>query len=238
MTGLFVQLNEPLATDVDPQQLTGSAGLVVDGRCVRPGHCQHLAAPVVALTGGAGALAEWCDEGDPLRVVDGDLEACARLRDAQPEFAWLPRLVAYRPEVVYRMSDYLGEGFRFYAPDTAAIRGYRVDDGDRSLAQTLVHARSLGFDQLWLHARDAARRGDGLDLDLLEQARRHFGDGVWLSGGATSPQHLANLAREGGTGSVVVGLRLLAEANAETLTRSLLPPPPPEQPIHFNLPRG
>jgi hypothetical protein len=189
------------------------------------------------LTGDTAELTEWRNENGPLRIVDGGLEQCARLRDAQPEHQWLPRLVAYKPDVVYRMSDYPGEGFRFYAPDTAAIRGYRVDDVDRPVAEALEHACALGFDRLWLHARDAARRGDGLDLDLLDRARRHFGDGLWLSGGATEPRHLANLAREGGATGLVIDITLLAKANATALVTALAPPPPPEAPIHFQPPR-
>lgn len=238
MTELFVLLDQPPADEADVQRLDGIAGLVVDGRRMRPCDCQVLPTPVSALLGTQDVLAEWSEEPSPLRIVDGGLETCARLRDERPDLAWLPRLTVYKPEVVYRMSDYPGEGFRFYAPDTSAIRGYRVDDGDRTLQEALAQAETLGFSELWLHARDAAREQSGLDLDLLDRARRHFGDSIWLSGGATTPQHLTNLAREGGTKAVVIDAGLLAAGGAAALTTSLMPPSPPEQPIHFNLPRG
>jgi hypothetical protein len=238
VTELFVQLDKSFADDADLQQFAGVAGLVVDGRALQPHRCRALPATVAALMGADSDLGDWCDEPDPVRIVDGGLEACARLRDAQPDLAWLPRLVAYKPDVVYRMSDYPGEGFRFYAPDTAAIRGYRVNDRDLDLTQALEQARALGFDQAWLHGQDAARRGDGLDLEMLERARRTFGDGLWLSGGASDPQHLANLVRCGGSQRVIVAATLLAAADAEKLTAALVPPPPAEEPIHFDLPRG
>jgi len=227
VTELFVQLNQPLADDLDPADLTGIAGLVVNGHCLTPGQCRPLPAPVFALTGDVQGMDAWGEDDGPLRIVDAGLEDCARLRDARPELKWLPRLVAYKPDIVYRMADYPGEGFRFYAPDTAAIQGYRFDDGDRSLIESLAQARSLGFGMLWLHARDAQRRGDGLDLDLLERAKRHFGDGLWISGGATERRHLVNLAREGGAPGLVIDSTLLAKANGEALTAALAPPAAP-----------
>lgn len=238
MTELFVQIDQPPPDEAEVQRLDGTAGLVVDGRRMRPCDCQVLPSPVSALLGAQHVLAEWSEESSPVRIVDGGLETCARLRDERPDLAWLPRLTVYKPEVVYRMSDYPGEGFRFYAPDTSAIRGYRVDDGEQALQSALSRAKSLGFSELWLHARDAACEQSGLDLDLLDRARRHFGDGIWLSGGVTRPQHLTNLAREGGTKAVVIDAGLLAAGGAAALTALLMPPAPPEQPIHFNLPRG
>lgn len=238
MTELFVQLDQPPADEAQVQRLDGTAGLVINGHRMRPCDCHVLPGPVSALLGGEDVLAEWSEEPSPVRIVDGDLETCARLRDERPEFTWLPRLIAYKPEVVYRMSDYPGEGFRFYAPDTSAIRGYRVDDGDRTLQEALIQAKSFGFSELWLHARDAAREQNGLDLDLLDRARQHFGDGIWLSGGASKPQHMVNLVREGGAKVLVVDAGLLASIGMAALTAALAPPPPPEQPIHFNLPRG
>jgi hypothetical protein len=168
-----------------------------------------------------------------IRAVSGGLEACARLRDARPALQWLPRLEVHRPEVVYRMSDYPGEGFKFYAPDTSAVRGYRVADGNQRLQDALERARTLGFEQLWLHAREAATRGRGLDLELLERARRGFGDGLWISGGATEPVHLENLAREGGATAVVVEANVFFHADAGALLTALASPRPPAEPVHF-----
>ena len=238
MTEIFYQLYGPLDDDLDPETLTGLAGLVVDAHRVTPDQCQCLPVPVVALNCRAGTEEVWDVEQDPLRVVDGGLDECARLRDAKNDLKWLPRLEVFKPDVVYRMSAYPGEGFKFYAPDTAAIRGYRVKDGDLALHHALQRARELGFERIWLHACDAARRGDGLDLELLAQARRWFDDGLWFSGGATDPNHLRNLAREGGVPGLVIDANLLTKFGIAELVDALTPPPPPEVPIHFERRRG
>ena len=235
MTELYLQLTQ--ARDgLDPGQLTGLAGLVVDGSSLTPGQCSPLGAPVAALTGTSAGLAGWCGEAAPLRVVELGLEECARRRDERPELEWLPRLVAYRPDVVYRMAEYHGEGFKFYAPDTATLRGYCVTDGDGALGKCLQRARVLGFDRLWLHARHAAEAGDGLDLELLERARCHFDGDLWVSGGATAVRHLTNLARAGGAAAVVIDDGLLERVGAEALAAALAPPRAPETPIHFRPP--
>ncbi|MEA3276017.1 MAG: hypothetical protein U9Q81_12135 [Pseudomonadota bacterium] len=235
MTELFLELSRPVSDELTPEGLAGFSGLVVDGTCVGPAQCRHLQVPVIALTGGErDEPADWCGESDPMRVVDGGLDACARLRDASPELSWTPRLIAYRPEVRYQMSTSHGQaGFKFYAPDTAAIRGYRVSDGDLPLYASLQRARELGFGTLWLHAQHAAEQGRGLDLDLLERAKRVFHDGLWLSGGATGLRHLRNLTRAGGVPVLVVEPGLLAEADGQVMADALAPPPPPEAPIHF-----
>ena len=236
MTELLLQLTEAL-DGLEPGQLTDLAGLVVNGSCLTPGQCSPLSVPVGALTGGPTELPEWRGEAAPLRVVEFGLEECARRRDDRPELKWLPRLVAYRAQVVYRMADYPGEGFKFYSPDTATLRGYCVTDAGRALERSLERARELGFDRLWLHARHAAEAGNGLDLDLLERARRHFKGGLWMSGGVSDTGHLANLAREGGAAAVVIEQALLARVSAEALVAALAPPGPPEAPIHFAPPR-
>jgi len=233
MTELLLQLTE--APDgLEPGQLTGLAGLVVDGSCVTPAQCSPLAVPIVAVTGAPAELTEWRGDATPLRVVELGLEKCARCRDERPDLAWLPRLVAYRPQVVYRMSEYQGEGFKFYAPDTASLRGYCVTDGGRAVERSLERARELGFDRLWLHAKHAAESGDGLDLELLARARRNFEGALWVSGGVTEIQHLENLGREGGAAAVVIHKALLAQVRAEVLAAALAPPRPPEAPIHFS----
>jgi hypothetical protein len=233
MTELFLELDGDLPQGVEPGDLAALSGLVVDGRCLTPRQCRPLPSSVMALTGGSAVLDEWREQQDVLRVVDGGLDACAWLRDERPEYQWLPRLVVCRSQAVYRMVDSPGEGFRFYTPDTSAIRGYQVTDGDRPLAVALKRARELGFQKIWLHAQDAAQRGDGLDLDLLDKARQQFDDGLWISGGATRLRHLENLSRDGGVSVLVIDNGLLAQANAEVLTAALAPPPPPEIPIQF-----
>lgn len=239
MTELFLELVRPLPDDLSPESLVGVSGLVVDGSRVRPEECGSLQTAVMALTGADGeGVAAWCETTEPVRVIDGGLDACARLRDTSPELSWMPRLTVYRPEVRYRMTTSHGAaGFKFYAPDTGALRGYRVSDGDLSLQAALNRARELGFDRLWLHARHAAEQGRGLDLDLLERARRVYEDGLWFSGGAAKAAHLENLARAGGVDAVVVGSDLLAGPEGQRLADALAPPAPPEQPIHFR-PRG
>ena len=229
MTELLLHLDQPLAPDLDPASLNGLAGLVVDAGCFAPAQCLALPVPVAALCGaGPDDHPEWNDELTPLRVVDQGLEVCARLCDVQPERAWLPRLIVDRQAVSYRMSNYRGEGFKFFTPDSATIQGYRVTDGDRPLAAALKRAQELGFARLWLHARDAAQQGKGLDLDLLERAQRDFPGELWISGGATEPRHLENLAREGGATGLVIGTELLARTDIATLLAALMPPRPPE----------
>lgn len=227
MTELYLELESALPTELDPERLSGLAGLVVDGTCLTPEQCAPLPAPVRALRGGAGLPEEWREAVDAARIVEGGLETCARLRDEQPEHRWLPRLQVCRQEVLYRMTDSPGEGFRFYTPDTAAIRGYRVTGDDLPLPRALARAEELGFDRLWLHGLDAALHGNGLDLDLLEKARILFDGELWFSGGAREPRHQANLAREGGTFALVIDAALLEEVDAATLAAALAPPSPP-----------
>jgi hypothetical protein len=236
MTELFLNLDRPpdslMADDLDLPSLAGLAGLVVDATRIAPAHCLPLPSPVAALYGAApGPCTDWDHEAAPLRVVDQGLDACVRLRDAYPTLQWLPRLTAYRAEVSYRMSNYRGEGFSFYTPDPGTIQDYRVTDGDQALTVVLQRARALGFDRLWLHARDAAQLGNGLDLDLLECARCDFPQGLWISGGATELRHLENLTREGGVAGLVIGTQWLRRADIATLTQALTPPRPPEVPI-------
>lgn len=234
MTELYLELGKKTPDGLDAERLSGIGGLVVEGTCIHPTQCTPYGAPVAALTGGDPEdLGEWQENPVPVRVVDKGLDACARLRDAWPRLSLMPRLVVYKPEVVYRLSDYPGDGFKFYAPDTAAIRGYRVSDGDQPLGSALARARALGFDSLWLHARDAAEAQRGLDLDLLVRVRRDFGDGLWISGGAREARHLHNLAREGGAAALVVDPPLLEGTSVTDLIASLAPPPPLEAPVHF-----
>lgn len=229
MTELYVHLTAPLPEGLDPQRLAGVAGLVVEAGGLSALDVGTWPAPIVAL---CDLTSGRQDDGDEDRttacVVDAGLDACAALRDAHPERAWLPRLTVYPQEVSYRMANYSGEGFKFFTPNTETIHGYRVTDGDRLLIPTLRRARDLGFERIWLHARDAERRGRGLDLDLLERARAEYPEGLWLSGGADESRHLENLAREGGADGVVIGLDLLQAVGVEALLAALAPPRPSE----------
>lgn len=224
MTELYLHLNRPLPEGLDPQRLAGLAGLVVESDCLSAREVSSWPAPVAALCGLiSGAHDDWDADTAPACMVDAGLDACAALRDAQPDRDWLPRLTVYPEEVSYRMANYSGEGFKFFTPNAATIHGYRVTDGDRLLIPTLRRARDLGFERLWLHAREAERRGTGLDLDLLERARAEYPEGLWLSGGATESRHLENLAREGGSAGVVIGLDLLGAVGVEALLAALAP---------------
>jgi hypothetical protein len=236
MTELFLQLTEA-PKGLEPGRLAGLAGLVVDGDCLTPQQCRPLAVPVVALTGASAELLEWRSEVTPVRVVELGLEECARRRDERPELEWLPRLVICRRQVVYRMAEYHGEGFKFYAPDPSTLRGYCVSVGGLALERALERARELGLQRVWVHAKHAAESGDGLDLELLARARRNFEGALWVSGGVTKVQHLKNLGRQGGAAAVVIHKALLAQEGAEVLAAAVAPPQPPEAPIHFSLPR-
>lgn len=161
-----------------------------------------------------------------------DLQTVARSRDEWKDLVWVPRLTVDKAQVGYHFHRaFPGEGFSVYQPDTAAVGGYRI--GGRELREVLKQAADLGFDRLWLHGRDADLAGRGLDLNLLERAQRWFDGDLWLSGGASEPGHLANLAREGGAAAVIVPDTLVAKESVEPLRTALAPPPPPEVPIHF-----
>ncbi len=176
---------------------------------------------------------------EPWRELSGEwvceqgIEATARLRDQHPHLHWIPRLSVSRAPVSYRFSGpAVGEGFSFYMPDTAAIKGWRV--GESPLQTLLDRATALGFRELWLHAPEAASRGRGLELDLLEKTRR--GDWtVWLSGGVTDPDHLRNLTRVGGASAVVVEAAVARTCTLASMTGALLaePPRPEAVPVTF-----
>lgn len=151
-------------------------------------------------------------ERDATWVCAEGLERTARLRDGWPGMRWIARAEIYRPSVRFHfVAASPGEGFSTYRPDTSTIQRHKVADDEEDLHAWFARAKSLGFRTVWLHGRDAAERGRGLDLDLLDRARRPFGGGrIWLSGGATEPRHLANLAAEGGAAGVILP-RALAE---------------------------
>ncbi len=228
MTELYLMLDAALPEDVEPERLAGLAGLVVDGSRLSPEACRAWPAPIRAVMNGDD---NWRAEPAIPHIVDDDLEACARLRTENPQCPWLPRLSLCKADPVYRMIDSPGEGFRFYTPDTSAIQAYHVVSTGKTLRDELALARSLGLERIWLHAVDAARHGQGLDLDMLEQAKQDFDGEIWISGGASQPRHLESLAREGGAGAVVIDLALLHQSGSEFLTRALHHRPPPEIPV-------
>jgi len=176
---------------------------------------------------------------EPWRELSGEwvcaqgIEAAARMRDRHPQLHWIPLLSVSRAQVSYRFSGpAVGEGFSFYMPDTAAIKGWRV--GESSLEAALDRATALGFQSLWLHSPEAASRGRGLELDLLDKTRR--GDwAVWLSGGIAGTGHLRNLTRVGGASAVVVEAAAARACTLASMTEALVaqPPRPEAVPITF-----
>lgn len=162
-------------------------------------------------------------ERNTLWVCAEGLDRTARLRDGWPGLTWVPRAEVYLPSVRF---DFFaappGEGFSVYRPDTATIQRHRVAGDETDLHDWLGRAKSLGFMTAWLHGRDAAEQGRGLDLDLLDRARRSFGGGrIWLSGGASEPRHLANLAAEGGAAAVVLPRALAESCGCDRLLAAL-----------------
>lgn len=216
-TRLFV---EPGAEDVPPERLglIGEAdGVVLDRETMLALHnwaedTARSASSWVLRGAEPRELDGWRERPNVLWVGEGTLEAIARQRDAWPRLQWIPRVEVVRPEVRFAFRKTSpGEGFSVYVPDTAAIQGYRVTEsqGGAAIEAWLRQAAVFGFDTVWLHTPNAAAAGRGLDLDLLQRARRCSPAELWLSGGATSTRHLANLAREGSAATVVLPLAVV-----------------------------
>jgi hypothetical protein len=221
---LFVQY-QPGSLDQQEEVftcLTGADALVID-----PGSCtpeQSLGSPVehkLLLNGDPQRDTGWIDSDLCYWICTGGLDETQRLRDQWPELNWVPQLTVYKPSISYRFSGpAIGEGFSFYTPDTAAIKGWQVTDGDVSLTQAITRATELGFDSLWLHSQQAESRGNGLELEMLEKA---CGGplAIWISGGVAELKHLGNLARVGGAAAVVVNEVFAREIGMETLRQAL-----------------
>ncbi len=216
----------------DPTTRTSREGEVweeADGLVVEAANCpdprELPSDPAVALLcGDPTSCTPWCEREGVTWVGTDGLERTARLRDAWPDQRWLPRLAVYKPVLSFRFSaEFDGEGFKFYRPDTAAIRGYRVTEGDAELRAAQERAKELGFETVWLHALDAELHGFGLDLELLERARGGWHGDLWISGGAAAPQHLANLVREGGAAAVVVSEAVVNRWGGAALRDALEP---------------
>lgn len=223
---LYVDLRQTPADDT-PESfawLQGADALVLDPTCCTP--CQFESMPLeraVLFNGDPARDEPWrelcCDW-----VCDRGLEEAARLRDLQPQLRWIPRLNVTRAQVSYRFSGpAVGEGFSFYMPDTAAIKGWRV--AGMPLEAALARVTALGFDELWLHSPVAVTRCRGLDLDLLEKTQRADW-AVWLSGGVGDAVHLRNLARVGGASAVIVDAAVAQDCSIASLTEALVVEPP------------
>jgi len=166
-------------------------------------------------------------------VCGRGVEETARMRDLYPQLHWVPRLNVTHAQVSYRFSGpAVGEGFSFYMPDPAAIKGWQV--AGVSLKVALERATALGFDDLWLHSPVAATRCRGLDLDLLDKTGEG-GCAIWISGGADNAGHLRNLTRVGGASAVIVDAAVAQACSIASLAGALVvePPRPEAVPMTF-----
>lgn len=202
---------------------TGGDGVV--GKAAELSPVAADGADLVLLHGSPATSEDWNAQPGALWVVEQGLDAAARLRGMFPNHRFLPHVQASRAAVRFSMGErYQGEGFRVYVPDTAALRGYQVDDGDEALTDWLHRAEAMGFDTVWLSGRDIAERGKGFDLELLDRAKRDFGGNVILSGGGVELSHLEALREEGGCFAAIVPVELAARMGLEAVQLALQPP--------------
>lgn len=173
-------------------------------------------------------------------VCKEGLEKTAKLRDEWKDLDWVPQLSVFRPRMSYRFSGpAVGEGFSFYIPDTAAIRGWRVTDGDILLSEAIKQAKTLGFSSLWLHSIDAENESKGLELDMLDRTQ-DSGLTIWISGGVSEQKHLQNLTRAGGASAVIVSSHFAEQHGIEPLSQALAPlePEPVVPEVNFTCGQG
>lgn len=213
--------------------MQGAAALVLDPVGCTPRRFDAMPVERAILLNGDPARDEpWCELGCDW-VCGRGLEETARLRDRYPQLHWIPHLNVTRARVSYRFSGpAVGEGFSFYMPDTAAIKGWQV--AGMSIEAALNQVRALGFSDLWLYSPVAASRRRGLDLDLLEKTGRDD-LAVWLSGGVGDAAHLRNLASVGGASAVIVEAAVAQACSVASLTEALVvkPPRPEAVPMTF-----
>ena len=237
---LFIDFRQEETVGISPETfawLEGADALVIDPRRCTFHEFEHMPVEDAAIINGDPERdASWREVAGHW-VDDQGLESAARLRDLYPSLSWIPKLNLFRAQVSYRFSGpAIGEGFSFYIPDTAAIHGWRVDGADLTFREILTRATELGFSALWLHSPEAASRGVGLDLDLLEKARGGPLE-IWLSGGVTEARHLQNLSRAGGAAAVSVDAALARRLSMQALRMALAPEPsvrPEAVPVHFD----
>lgn len=180
---------------------------------------------LVLLHGSPATSEEWQPERGAYWVVEQGLDAAAKLRQMFPGHRFLPHVQAWRAEVRYGLGEpYQGEGFRVYVPDTAALRGYQVDDGDCLLADWLKRAESMGFDTIMLTGRDIGAAGKGFDFEMLDRAKRVFAGNLIVAGGGVDIRHLETLREEGGCFAAVVPASLVERVGIEPILLALQPP--------------
>jgi hypothetical protein len=210
--------------------ITETDGFIIDPDCL-----ECAVAPATgerdvtwALLGSPLGRDEWVVRPGTAWIGTGGLTELARLRDGWPALRWVPRVGVFRPPVGFSFpEEQYGAEFKTYMPNTAALRAYMVDDLGMGLEDWLERAAGLGFATVWLHAPAAEEAGRGLDLDMLERARRGFRGAIWISGGATEPRHLETLRREGGAEAVVIPSTLAAAHGCLELAEALRSPPGP-----------
>lgn len=236
-TRLFVQY-KPGSPDQQEERLAclaGADGLVIDPcSCTAEEYLQLPAENTLLLNGDPQRDTGWVGSDLCHWICTKGLAETSRLRDQWPELNWVPQLTVYKPSISYRFSGpAIGEGFSFYIPDTAAIKGWQVTDGDVSLTEALTRATELGFDTLWLHSEAAESRGKGLELEMLEKA--HGSPlAIWISGGVAEVKHLSNLARVGGVAAVMVNEAFVREEGMDKLQQALIAEIPlQETSVHF-----
>lgn len=235
-TRLFVEFSGDDLMDARDEWLNGVDGVVLDGDSARTSAGDPSASYGDSILRDVDPedAAWWRDRAGTHWVAGGGLDTVMRRRDAWPELDWVPRVEVYRPETRFDFHRSApGEGFSMYMPDTSAIQGFRICDTDQESLETwLSEAVSEGFRCVWLHSRDADKRGNGADIELLERARRHFAGGrIWLSGGTTEPRHLKTLAREGGAKAAVIAASVAHRWGCAALATAVDLEPPSHYPV-------
>lgn len=221
---LFLQVSSRPTTDESIAACALADGLAVP-RSVDPGTLPCPPGGSLLLCGHQPATAiENCNAHPFVLVQDIGLDKLARHRDEWSELEWVPRIQVYRAPARFDFqTEYHGEGFKMYMPNLTTYRTYRVAREELELSAWLGRARDLGFTRAWLAGVDAEVAGNGLDLEMLEVARRHSDITLWLSGGATRTVHLRNLVREGGANGVVLPIGYAASEGIREVRSALTP---------------
>jgi hypothetical protein len=210
----------------------GADGYVLDPADHRP---EAFAVGEMVLAGAPDQHQDWLSRPNTAWLAPS-LGTAIRLRDRHPGLTVLPAVTVTKAAITYSCGDaYPGEGFRCYVPNTAALRGYQVSDGEVGLVDWLHRALSCGFEAVWLASGDAETRGRGFDLEMLERAHTAFPGRIWLSGGARTLGQVERLREEGGTHAAVLPADLLEEIGTEALLAALGHPvdaaPPADVPL-------
>lgn len=239
-TSLFVEYKPGSLEqqEADADCLAGADALVIDPRGCKAAQYMQLSVDSALLVDGDPQRdSDWLDRDHCYWIASGGLVETARLQDQWPALNWVPHLTVYKPSLSYRFSGpAIGEGFSFYIPDMAAIKGWQVTDRDLSLIEAITRATELGFNSLWLHSQEAELQAKGLALEMLEKT---YGGplAIWISGGAAELKHLNNLARVGGVEAVVVNEKLVRESGIDALRQALVAENPIQQaPVQLRTP--